>query len=87
MDELKLSLTGGANGYTVRLRELYVKGASNYTVEDIKLGSTFEAVIRMPALILDAHYTRCVRVIPPQCTFFRPSTPLRYYHTLYALLS
>ncbi|KAL7294608.1 hypothetical protein TKK_0011914 [Trichogramma kaykai] len=57
MDELKLSLTGGPNGYTVRLRELYVRGASNYTVEDIKLGSPFEAIIRMPALILDAQYS------------------------------
>lgn len=57
MDELKLSLTGGVNGYTVRLRDLLVRGASNYTVEDIKLGSPFEAVIRMPALILDAQYT------------------------------
>ncbi|XP_011498697.1 PREDICTED: protein takeout-like [Ceratosolen solmsi marchali] len=57
MDELKLSLTGGTNGYTVRLRELLVRGASNYTVDDIKLGSPFEAIIRMPALILDAQYT------------------------------
>ncbi|XP_058803117.1 protein takeout-like [Phymastichus coffea] len=57
MDELKLSLTGGTNGYTVRLRELFVRGASNYTVADIKLGSPFEALIRMPALILDAQYT------------------------------
>jgi hypothetical protein len=60
MDELRLSLTGGTNGYTVRLRELLVRGASNYTVDDIKLGSPFEAIIRMPALILDAQYTRCV---------------------------
>lgn len=61
MDELKLSLTGGANGYTIRLKELLVRGASNYTVEDIKLGSPFEAVVRMPTLVLDAQYTRCVR--------------------------
>lgn len=58
MDELTLSLTGGTNGYKVQLRELFVKGASNYTVEDIKLGSPFEAIVRMPALILDAHYSR-----------------------------
>lgn len=58
MDELTLSLTGGTNGYKVQLRELYVKGASNFTVEDIKLGSPFEAIVRMPALILDAHYSR-----------------------------
>ncbi|XP_033350770.1 circadian clock-controlled protein [Bombus vosnesenskii] len=57
MDELTLSLTGGTNGYKVQLRELFVKGASNYTVEDIKLGSPFEAIVRMPALILDAHYS------------------------------
>ncbi|KAL0101165.1 hypothetical protein PUN28_018785 [Cardiocondyla obscurior] len=57
MDELTLSLTGGTNGYKIQLRDLYVKGASNYTVEDIKLGSPFQAVVRMPALILDAHYS------------------------------
>lgn len=58
MDELTLSLTGGTNGYKVQLRELFVRGASNYTVENIKLGSPFEAIVRMPALILDAHYSR-----------------------------
>jgi len=58
MDELTLSLTGGTNGYKIQLRDLYVRGASNYTVEDIKLGSPFQAVVRMPALILDAHYSR-----------------------------
>lgn len=57
MDELTLSLTGGTNGYKVQLRELFVRGASNYTVDDIKLGSPFEAIVRMPALILDAHYS------------------------------
>ncbi|KAK2576597.1 hypothetical protein KPH14_005267 [Odynerus spinipes] len=57
MDELTLSLTGGTNGYKVQLRELYVRGASNYTVEDIQLGSPFEAIVRMPALALDAQYT------------------------------
>ncbi|XP_014210434.1 circadian clock-controlled protein-like [Copidosoma floridanum] len=57
MDELKLSLTGGRNGYTVRLRDLYVKGASNYTVVGIKLGSSFEAKIHMPKLLLAAQYT------------------------------
>lgn len=60
MDELTLSLTGGTNGYKIQLRDLYVKGASNYSVEDIKLGSPFQAIIRMPALILDAHYSRYV---------------------------
>lgn len=58
MDELTLSLTGGTNGYKIQLRDLYIRGASNYTVEDIKLGSPFQAKIRMPALILDAHYSR-----------------------------
>ncbi|KAG7200234.1 hypothetical protein KM043_017711 [Ampulex compressa] len=57
MDELTLSLTGGTNGYKVQLRELYVRGASNYTVEDIQLGSPFQAIVRMPALVLDAHYS------------------------------
>lgn len=58
MDELTLSLTGGVNGYKIQLRDLYIKGASNYTVEDIKLGSPFQTIVRMPALILDAHYSR-----------------------------
>lgn len=62
MDELTLSLTGGVNGYKVQLRDLYIKGASNYTVEDIKLGSPFQAIVRMPALILDAHYSRYICV-------------------------
>ncbi|XP_011138549.1 protein takeout [Harpegnathos saltator] len=57
MDELTLSLTGGVNGYKVQLRDLLIRGASNYTVEDIKLGSSFQAIVRMPALILDAHYS------------------------------
>lgn len=63
MDELTLSLTGGNNGYKIQLRDLYVRGASNYTVEDIKLGSPFQAVVRMPALILDAHYSRYVNYV------------------------
>jgi len=63
MDELTLSLTGGTNGYKIQLRDLYVRGASNYTVEDIKLGSPFQAVVRMPALILDAHYSRYVNSV------------------------
>ncbi|KAL6428580.1 hypothetical protein ACFW04_007896 [Cataglyphis niger] len=58
MDELTLSLTGGVNGYKIQLRDLYIKGASNFTVEDIKLGSPFQTIVRMPALILDAHYSR-----------------------------
>ena len=58
MDELTLSLTGSSNGYKIQLRELFIEGASNYTVDDIKLGSSFEAKIRMPSLILDAHYSR-----------------------------
>lgn len=57
MDELTLSLTGGTNGYKIQLRDLFIRGASNYTVEDIKLGSPFQAIVRMPALILDAHYS------------------------------
>lgn len=60
IDELTLSLTGGANGYKVQLRDMYIRGASNYTVEDIKLGSPFQAIVRIPALILEAHYSRYV---------------------------
>ncbi|XP_008551163.1 uncharacterized protein LOC103573744 [Microplitis demolitor] len=57
MDELTLSLTGGSNGYRVRLTDLFVRGASNFTVEDIKLGSPFYATIKMPVLSLAAQYS------------------------------
>ncbi|XP_012275348.1 protein takeout [Orussus abietinus] len=57
MGELTLTLTGGTNGYKIQLQELFVRGASNYTVEDIKLGSPFEAIVRMPRLDLEAHYS------------------------------
>ncbi|XP_020710575.1 protein takeout [Athalia rosae] len=57
IDELTLSLTGGPNGYKIQLREMDILGASNFTVRDINLGSTFQALIEIPALILDAHYS------------------------------
>lgn len=58
IEELILSLTGGPNGYKIQLQEMDVLGASNFTVNDITLGSPFEALIEMPALILNAHYSR-----------------------------
>lgn len=57
IEELSLSLTGGPNGYKIRLQEMDILGASNFTVVDFNLGSPFEALIEMPALILDAHYS------------------------------
>ncbi|XP_046743264.1 uncharacterized protein LOC124409594 [Diprion similis] len=57
IEELILSLTGGRNGYKIQLQEMDVLGASNFTVFDIKLGSPFEALIEIPALVMDAHYS------------------------------
>lgn len=58
MDQLSLSLTGGRNGYKITLRDLVIKGASNYTVQDIKLGPNFQAAVYIPTLFIDARYTR-----------------------------
>lgn len=59
MDELSLSLTSGPNGYKVRLVDIDVFGASNYSVTKLRLshkGKPFEAEIRMPALTLNSRY-------------------------------
>lgn len=60
MDELTLSLTTGPNGYKVSLKDMVIYGASNYSVQTIKLsenGKPFEAVIKIPELLIDARYT------------------------------
>lgn len=60
MDELTLSLTTGPNGYKVSLKNLDIFGASNYTVEQIKLSENnkpFEAIIKIPELRIGARYT------------------------------
>lgn len=59
MDELSLSLTSGPNGYKVTLKDIDVYGASNYTVETMKLAEgdkPFEARIRIPELRINAKY-------------------------------
>lgn len=59
MDELSLSLTSGPNGYRVSLKDIDVFGASNFTVETMKLGEgdkPFEALIRIPELRINAKY-------------------------------
>lgn len=59
MDTLSLQLTGGPQGYKISLKNMEIYGASNYTVEDIKLsenGKPFEASVTMPRLIIHSKY-------------------------------
>ncbi|CAA9998701.1 unnamed protein product [Nesidiocoris tenuis] len=60
MEDLSLALTSGPNGYKIVLRDLDIYGASNFTVNKLKLGKNgapFEAKIRIPKLSIDAKYT------------------------------
>ncbi|KAF4519701.1 hypothetical protein B566_EDAN003951 [Ephemera danica] len=59
-DELALSLSSGPNGYKIVLRDLEIYGASNFTVNSLKLGTQkrpFEATLRIPQLRIAARYT------------------------------
>lgn len=69
MDHLQLQLTGGPQGYRVHLRNMEIFGASNFTVEDIKLseeGKPFSARIAIPTLKIKAKYqsTGVLIIIP-----------------------
>lgn len=69
MDHLQLQLTGGPQGYRVHLRNMEIFGASNFTVEQIKLsedGKPFEAQIAIPKLNIRAKYqsTGVLIIIP-----------------------
>lgn len=69
MDHLQLQLTGGPQGYRIHLRNMEVFGASNFTVEDLKLsedGKPFEATIAIPKLTIRAKYqsTGVLIIIP-----------------------
>ncbi|XP_049771549.1 circadian clock-controlled protein daywake [Schistocerca cancellata] len=60
MDELSLSLTTGPNGYRVTLRDVDIYGASNFSVDRLRLGKNgapFESRIRIPQLRINARYT------------------------------
>ncbi|CAH0558265.1 unnamed protein product [Brassicogethes aeneus] len=60
MEELSLSLTGGPNGYKVSLKDIDIFGASNFTVQKIKLienGQPFEGKITIPLLRINSRYT------------------------------
>ncbi|XP_037036850.1 uncharacterized protein LOC119074672 [Bradysia coprophila] len=60
MDSLSLQLTGGPQGYRVTLKNMEIFGASNYTVNSVKLsrnGAPFEASITIPRLSIRAKYT------------------------------
>lgn len=59
MDELSLSLTTGPNGYKVSLLDIDIFGASNFTVQKIKLsnnGKPFETRINIPVLRINSRY-------------------------------
>lgn len=69
MDHLQLQLTGGPQGYRVHLKNMEIFGASNFTVEDLKLsenGKPFEARISIPRLNIRAKYqsTGVLIIIP-----------------------
>ncbi|KAF6204260.1 hypothetical protein GE061_002600 [Apolygus lucorum] len=60
MEDLSLALTSGPNGYKIVLRDMDIFGASNFTVQKLKLGhngAPFEAKIKIPRLNLNAKYT------------------------------
>lgn len=69
MDHLQLQLTGGPQGYRVHLRNMEIFGASNFTLEELKLsenGKPFEATISIPRLNIRAKYqsTGVLIIIP-----------------------
>lgn len=60
MDHLQLQLTGGPQGYRVHLKNMEIYGASNFTVENLKLSENdkpFEARITIPKLNIKAKYS------------------------------
>ncbi|XKL66947.1 hypothetical protein PGB90_010367 [Kerria lacca] len=60
IDFLSLALTNGPNGYKITLRDIDAFGASNFSINKIKLknGNTpFEVRIKIPSLTLQAKYT------------------------------
>ena len=69
MDHLQLQLTGGPQGYRVHLKNMEIFGASNFTLETLKLsenGKPFEARISIPRLNIRAKYqsTGVLIIIP-----------------------
>ncbi|KAL3282186.1 hypothetical protein HHI36_005380 [Cryptolaemus montrouzieri] len=59
MEELSLSLTTGPNGYKVSLRDIDIYGASNFSVQKLKLsehGKPFETRINIPQLRINSRY-------------------------------
>ncbi|KRT83900.1 hemolymph juvenile hormone-binding protein [Oryctes borbonicus] len=60
MEELSLSLTTGPNGYKVTLSDIDIFGASNFTINKLKMsenGKPFEAEIYMPELRINSKYS------------------------------
>lgn len=60
VDHLQLQLTGGAQGYRVHLKHVEIYGASNFTVQSLKLaedGKPFEIAVQIPKLTIKAKYS------------------------------
>lgn len=60
VDHLQLQLTGGTQGYRVHLKHVEIFGASNFTVQSLKLvenNKPFEATIAIPKLTIRAKYS------------------------------
>ncbi|CAH0393933.1 unnamed protein product [Bemisia tabaci] len=60
MEPFSLALATGPDGYKITLRDIDLRGASNFTITKLKLSrgsQPFEAKIRIPALVMDSHYS------------------------------
>lgn len=60
VDHLQLQLTGGSEGYRVHLKHVEIYGASNFTVQNLKLSennSPFELAVYIPKLTIKAKYS------------------------------
>lgn len=60
VDHLQLQLTGGAEGYRVHLKHVEIFGASNFTVQNMRLAEDdkpFELAVYIPKLTIKAKYS------------------------------
>lgn len=60
VDHLQLQLTGGSEGYRVHLKHVEIYGASNFTVQNLKLADgerPFESTVFIPKLTIKAKYS------------------------------
>lgn len=60
VDHLQLQLTGGSEGYRVHLKHVEIYGASNFSVQRLKLAEDdqpFELSVYIPKLTIKAKYS------------------------------